>query len=171
MSGLDIALLAVLLLASVWVVMGADLMRAVLALALGSVILTMLLFRFSMPLAGVFELSVCAGLVTVVFISAISLMPIQNPDAIRQAAAERWRRYVWLPLLLAGAALWLFSYPSLSLTMASPSANQDVRAAIWLTRRFDLVGQMLVILSGVYGVVVFFKFRPAAAKNGNEDDK
>lgn len=49
-----------------------DLLRAALCLAVLSVVLAGLFFKLGAPYAGAFELSVCAGLITVLFIAAIS---------------------------------------------------------------------------------------------------
>ena len=68
-----IALLMLLLLAGICTVMTFNLLKSAIGLAVTSAILSLLLFLMDAPLAGVFELSVCAGLITVVFISVISL--------------------------------------------------------------------------------------------------
>jgi len=68
-------LLLVLLLASaVAAVAFRDLLWAAISLASASVTLTILFYQLSAPFASVFELSVAAGLVTVLFIAAISLV-------------------------------------------------------------------------------------------------
>lgn len=58
-----------------------DLLRAAVSLAVLSVILAGLFFKLGAPYAGAFELSVCAGLITVLFISAISSVDTrQEPE-------------------------------------------------------------------------------------------
>lgn len=49
-----------------------DLVRAAISLAILSVVLAGIFFKLGAPYAGAFELSVCAGLVTVLFIAAVS---------------------------------------------------------------------------------------------------
>ena len=61
------------------------LMRAAIALAAASVMLSLVMYQLEMFWAAVFELSVCAGLITVVLISASSLTSRDEQDA---AAAE-----------------------------------------------------------------------------------
>jgi NADH-quinone oxidoreductase subunit J len=163
-NALDLALLLLLLAATLWAVLTAELLRSAIALAAASVVLTLLLFRMHAPLAAMFELSVCAGLITVVFVSAISLTkPVAEAEA-RELRGKRWRRYVWLPLLLIAAGCWLCFRAKIHLTLpALPSGVQDVREVLWRLRRFDLLGQILVILAGVFGVVVLFKVRRNAA--------
>ena len=48
--------------------------------------------------------------------------------------------------------------------MAAPPAPpvKDVRETLWFVRRFDLIGQILIVLVGVFGVVVLFKTRRSA---------
>ena len=49
-----------------------DLLRAAVSLAVLSLVLAAIFFKLGAPYAGAFELSVCAGLVTVLFVAAIS---------------------------------------------------------------------------------------------------
>jgi NADH:ubiquinone oxidoreductase subunit 6 (subunit J) len=50
-----------------------EILYAAIALGLLSVIIAAMFFKLNSPYAGVFELSVCAGLVTALFVSVISL--------------------------------------------------------------------------------------------------
>ena len=169
--GLDLALLALMLVAALWTILTADLMRSAIGLAATSAVLTLVLFRMSMPLAGVFELSVCAGLITVVFISTISLTKPATEEEARQHGARRWSRFAFLPLVLiaAGVGLWL-GRP----TLPAPAAPDPVevqsrlQSILWSDRRFDLIGQILVMLTGVFGVVVLFKARGGASEETKE---
>jgi NADH-quinone oxidoreductase subunit J len=164
MSALDLALLALLLATAVWTVLTRELMRAVLGLALTSLGLTLILFRLDAALAGVFELSVCAGLITVVFISTISLTSRAAAlPGVRQPA--RWRRYVALPVVLVVAGALLSSWGlSVQPSQAPPAPPASAAQVLWYARRFDLLGQLLVTLAGVFGVVVLFKARGAAGE-------
>ena len=164
----DALLLGLMLAAAVWTVLTADLLRSAVGLAITSVILTLLLFRAKMPLAGVFELSVCAGLITVVFISTISLTKPATDAEAREAGLKRWKRFIFLPLVLIAAG-WLLCFKGLALNQAPAVPNgEDVRKILWFTRRFDLIGQILVILAGVFGVVVLFKAKGGASEEMKE---
>ena len=152
----DIFLLAAFVLAAVWAVLSPRLLRAVVALAATSVLVTILLFRLDSPLAGVFELSVCAGLVSAIFLGTISLTQPDNDALVAEVAKERIRRYWYLPplLVLLGAALLQLALPS---TPVATAAGDDVRKVLWTSRHLDLLGQITVLVAGAFGVVILLK--------------
>ncbi len=153
-----ILLLVIMAGAALWSVLTSLFLRATIALALASVILTVIMFRLGAPLAGVFELSVCAGLISVIFISVISLtqnLPIKEQLSRRQNRIARFR---YLPVILLAALVGLlFVHVPLNLTLPWPGAALDVRKVMWEARRFDVFGQILVLLAGAFGVIILFK--------------
>ncbi len=157
-------LLVLMALSALWSVLTSLFLRATIALALTSVVLTVIMFRLGAPLAGVFELSVCAGLISVIFISIISLtqnLPIKEQLTRRQSRIGRFR---YLPLILLAALIGLlFVHVPLNLTLPWPGAAADVRKVMWEARRFDVFGQILVLLAGAFGVIILFK---GSEKNG-----
>jgi len=68
-----VALAAVILVGAITAVLSRNLLRAAVALGVGSAALATLFFLLNAPYAGGFELSVGAGLISVLFIIAISL--------------------------------------------------------------------------------------------------
>lgn len=157
----NLVLIVALLAASVWTVVTSDLLRSAIGLAITSAILTLQIFLYGGPLAAVFELSVCAGLVTVVFVSTIALTKPRTPEAQQEQRQSRLRRFAFLPMLLVLVFLYLQQqglHPG-HVAPAPQGAPLDVRQALWAARRFDLIGQILVVLSGIFGVVVLFKTR------------
>ena len=68
-----VALAAVILAGAIVAVLSENLLRAAVALGVGSAALATLFFLLDAPYAGGFELSVGAGLISVLFIVAISL--------------------------------------------------------------------------------------------------
>ena len=68
-----VTLAAVILVGAITAVLSTNLLRAAVALGMGSVALATLFFLFNAPYAGGFELSVGAGLISVLFLIAISL--------------------------------------------------------------------------------------------------
>jgi NADH-quinone oxidoreductase subunit J len=51
-----------------------DLVKSIIALGIGSALLSGVFFILNAPFAAVFELSVCAGLVTILLLSAIGML-------------------------------------------------------------------------------------------------
>ncbi len=154
---IDIVALALLVLATLWSVLSARLLRAVIALALASVLVTVLLFRLDSPLAAVFELSVCAGLISAVFLGAITLTQPETDAGLAETAKERIRRYWYLPplLLLVGVAVAHKALPSVP--EVPPIAGEDVRQALWTARHLDRLGQVIILGAGAVGVGELFK--------------
>ena len=69
----EIALLCGLVIFSVAAVIFRDLLRAAICLAVASLLLGIIFFRMKAPYIGAFEISVVAGLITVLFITTIAL--------------------------------------------------------------------------------------------------
>lgn len=160
-----IILLLGLVVFAVLAVMVRNLLKAAIALAITSVVLTAVMFMMKSPLAAVFELSVCAGLITVVFISAISMTRVSTDEEINEKRKERFKRFRYLPLILAAvfiAGLCLaWRHIDFSRFISSPVTQTSVQEVLWKTRQIDILGQIVIILAGVFGVVVLFKERDA----------
>jgi NADH-quinone oxidoreductase subunit J len=155
---INLIILIAMTLAALWTVMSRSLLRAGLGLALTSAILSVIIFRLNAPLAAVFELSVCAGLISVIFITTISLtQPLTWPE-IYDHARRRLRRFWALPLILiAIVALFLTLAPEFNVTYPPAEIESDVRNVMWYLRPLDLIGQLIVLLAGAYGVVILFR--------------
>ena len=155
---INIILAAALVIAGVWTVMTARLLRSVIGLALTSVILTIIMFKLNSPLAAVFELSVCAGLISAIFISSIGLTQqlTDAQEAVRKK--ERLSKFWLLPVIvvLVGIALYQLAIPIEFHLQAAP-VESDVRNIIWNLRHLDLLGQIVILLAGAFGVVALFK--------------
>jgi NADH-quinone oxidoreductase subunit J len=161
----DILILIGLVVSALWAVFSPHILRAVIGLALASICVTLALFRMGAPLAAVFELSVCAGLISAVFITAVSLSTLETEESVRAARREKLRRYWYLPplLVMAGVALVQTVLPAMP---EVPVVGADVREVLWSERRLDLFGQVVLLLAGAFGVVVLFK-----QKNKTTEDK
>ena len=157
---LNFILLTALIVSAVWAVMTRSLLMSAIGLAVVSIVLTLLMFNLGSPLAAVFELSVCAGLITVVFVSTISLTKPITRDELKTKTKNRIRRYWYLPVLLVVLFIVLgfyMVYPEIKFLDMYPS--NDVRDVMWKLRTTDIMGQMIILLAGVFGVVVLFKER------------
>lgn len=157
---LNFVLLTAMIVSAVWAVMTRSLLMSAVGLAVTSIILTMLMFNLGSPLAAVFELSVCAGLITVVFVSTISLTKPITRCELKEKTKNRIKRYWYLPVILVVLFVVLgfyMVYPEINFLGLYPS--NDVRDVMWKLRTTDIMGQMIILLAGVFGVVVLFKER------------
>lgn len=159
MTTMDLVYVAALILAAMATVMAFRLLWAVIGLAVVSAVVTILLFRFGAPIAGVFELSVCAGLIPAIFISTISLTRRLTPEAMTERRKEKLKRFIPLLVVLIIAAV-LLSQVHLVLNFPTPPASAekpDVQTVLWWLRQVDLVGQIVILMGGAYAVRVLFK--------------
>ena len=154
---INLLLLIAMMIAAVWSVLKKDLVKAAIALAITSIILTILMFRFASPLAAVFELSVCAGLITVIFMSTISLTKPPDDRQVKEQQEGRVRRFALLPLLALAAAVLALAALPFDFALPKAAVSGDVRTVLWNQRQLDLFGQITAIITGVFGVSVLFK--------------
>ncbi len=157
-----ILLLAGLVASALVCIMLRNLLKASIALAVVSAILSVIMFLLGAHLAAVFELSVCAGLITVVFISAISMTRVRTKEEIAEKEKARRRRFIPLPILLivilAGALFAIWPHLNAMIPYAeAPQTTETVQEFFWNKRQVDLLGQIIIVLAGVYGVLIFFK--------------
>lgn len=145
---------------ALWAVMTRSLLRAALGLALTSALLSVVMFKLQSPIAAVFELSVCTGLISVVFISTISLTQPLTWDQITKHMKDRLGRFWYLPVvvIIAGIVLSFVRLPQ-ALQVPLPETVKDVKEIIWNVRHLDIIGQILIFLAGSFGVRILFKER------------
>ena len=155
---LILILLIALVVSTLWAIMTRSLLMSAIGLAIVSIILTALLFLLNAPLAAVFELSVCAGLITVIFVSTISFTKPVTRDELKQQTKKRIKRYWYLPVIVVALFIALGYHMVVPETkLFAPYVELDVRNIIWKLRQTDMLGQIILILTGVFGVVVLFK--------------
>ncbi len=159
----DLILTISLVIAALWSIISSDILKGAIALAITSIIIALIMFSFDAPIAGVFELSVCAGLITVVFISAISLTRPLNESGIVERRKYHLKRYWPLPVLavIVGVTIAhiVSSDPQTFVSNITSFADYDgsFRNTFWNERSLDIFGQIIVIMTGIFGVVVLFK--------------
>lgn len=140
--------------------MSERLMQSALALAGLSVLVSIILFLFGATWAALFELSLGAGLVTVVLAVAVTLTRPDTPET--ETSPANSRRFNVLPLLLIFTGLMLlivmiitgFSLDPVAVPNATAEAFRDV---FWGSRQADVVAQIGLILVGTMSVVILFK--------------
>ena len=82
----------------------------------------------------------------------------QSQQEVAQHTRDRLGRFKFLPLIVILVALALVILnlkPSTPLPV--PESGEDVRNILWNQRPLDLIGQVLILLAGVFGVVILFK--------------
>jgi NADH-quinone oxidoreductase subunit J len=154
----DIVVLFLMALSALWTVMTRSLLRSAIGLALTSAMLTILMFRLHAPLAAVFELSVCSGLISVVFIATISLTQPMSQEKVLQHMKDRLERFWYLPILLVLTGIILsFLNFKFNLILPAPEIEKDPRIVLWNQRPLDLLGQIIMLLTGAFGIVILFR--------------
>lgn len=154
---LDLILLICLLLFAIWTVMTVRLLRSVIGLALTSAILSIIMFRLNSPLAAVFELSVCSGLMSVIFVSTVSFTRRVSKERLPARRKERFVKFWYLPFIILIFGAVLLQYEPIIVKIPQITQEQDVRNILWNSRHLDLLGQIIILICGVFGVVLLFK--------------
>lgn len=136
------------LVCAIQAVRAARLLVSALWLAGTSALVALEMYVLGAPEIAVIELSVGAGLVTVLFVFAINLTGEENYDARRMTP----RPLAWLLLAIAAGLLVYFILPNIdpSFTPLAPSNFRDI---FWSDRQLDTLLQILMIFSGVLGVL------------------
>jgi NADH-quinone oxidoreductase subunit J len=155
---IDEILLIVLVAAALWTVMSRSLLRSAIGLALSSAILSVIMFRLGSPIAAVFELSVCAGLISALFFCIITITEPLTPEKVIQEWKARLERFWYLPVTVLFAGLVLrFIKVKIDIKLPPPEKVIDVRSLLWEMRQLDLIGQIIILLCGVFGIVILLK--------------
>ncbi len=162
--------LAFLLVFCVMAAMSHSLLRSAVYLALASAALGIIMYKLGAVWAAVVEVSACSGLVTVIFISAISLSKVKKEEVQRMYGDKRQMRYLPVILIVLGAILIVLALgENFTLVNSKIRAAQDFRDIFWNSRQADIVGQIITILVG--GIAVFVLFRDEEGKKlDNKED-
>jgi NADH:ubiquinone oxidoreductase subunit 6 (subunit J) len=158
---LQILLLVGLVLFSVLAILVKDLLKAAISLAVASLLLGIIFFRMNAPYAGVFEISVVAGLITVLFMLTIALT--KGGDAVESKAASFAFPAFFVVFIVIDALIMkklIQKVPALP----GPEEAGTFGQILWNARTLDLVGQIAVIFAGVFAVLALFR------KGDNKDE-
>ena len=146
--------LAIMLIAAVSAIFLTDTLLSVLSLATVSAVLGIVFFQIGAPVAGVFELSVGAGLITVLVVLTISFI---------QSRKEKKAEHKVIYFIFAGLLALAFAYLGLKLAGVSSISNLveaswgDVGKVFWKERSFDILPQALIILSTAFGILTLLR--------------
>jgi NADH:ubiquinone oxidoreductase subunit 6 (subunit J) len=151
------ALLIGLVLFSVLAIVLRDLLKSAISLAVASLLLGIIFFRMDAPYAGVFEISVVAGLITVLFILTIALT--RTGEEVRESRLANWVFPLFFVAFIVIDALVMKGLLGKVPALASGAETGTFGDVLWKGRTFDLVGQIAVILAGVFSVLALFRKR------------
>ncbi len=154
---LQTALLIGMVLFSVLAIALKDLLKSAISLAVASLLLGIIFFRMNAPYAGVFEISVVAGLITVLFVLTIALT--KSGDEVRESKLVNWVFPLVFVAFLVIDALVMKGLLGKIPALASGAETGTFGEVLWKGRTLDLVGQIAVILAGVFAVLALFRKR------------
>ena len=153
----QIILLVALLAASAFAILAKDLLKAAVALAVSSLILGIIFFRMGAPYAGVFEISVVAGLITVLFMLTIALT--KGGDAAESKIASFAFPAFFVVFIAIDALIMKKLIQKVPALPGPEEAGATFGQVLWNARTLDLVGQIAVIFAGVFAVLALFRKR------------
>ncbi len=150
--------LAFLMVFCVGAVMSRSLLRSAISLAFASAVLGVIMYQLGAVWAAVIEVSACSGLVTIIFISAISLSNMKRDEVHKVYDDHKRMRFLPLALIVLGIGLIVLALVN-DFTIKSQvvKAAEDFREVFWNTRQADIFGQVVTILIG--GIAIFVLFR------------
>lgn len=154
---LQTALLIGLLVFAVLAILLRDLLKSAISLAVASLLLGILFFRMNAPYAGVFEISVVAGLITVLFVLTIALT--KAGDEVSESKLANWIFPLVFVVFIVIDALVMKGLLGKVPALASGAEAGSFGDVLWKARTYDLVGQIAVILAGVFAVLALFRKR------------
>lgn len=138
--------LATTLICALMAIRASRLLISALWLAGCSALLALSIALLGAPEVGVVELSVGAGLVTVLFVFAIS---VAGEEAVGLTSVVP-RPLAWVLMAVFAVLLVLLTLPGLMPPATVPDALPFLRA-LWVERGLDTVLQVVLIFSGVLG--------------------
>jgi uncharacterized MnhB-related membrane protein len=141
---MTIVLLILMLFCALQAVQSAHLLSAALWLAAGSALVSIMLYSIGAWQIAVIELSIGAGLVTVLMVFAITMVGNERETIIS-------RRFPFVLVAISVLVLSLLTVPVVPATQAD--AQQPLSDVLWQERGLDMVLQVALIFSGVLGVI------------------
>jgi NADH-quinone oxidoreductase subunit J len=153
---IDISLICMLAF-GIMAVESSSIVKSAVYLALSSVMLGVVMYVLGAPWAAVFEVSVCSGLVTVIFISAISLSQMKKDEKLKTFAYKKRMAYLPTALIIGGVLLVVIALTQKFTLPTSPAVSESFREIFWNSRQADIFGQIVAILVGGIAVAVLFE--------------
>lgn len=137
-----------ILVTSIFAIRSRRLLISAVWLAVTSALVALLIYLLGAPHIAVIELSVGAGLVTVLFVFAINIAGEDTTKLLPQIP-----RGVAIPAVVLGFGLALVVVFRSAGIIALPTALENVSEILWEQRYLDLLLQIILIFAGVLGVL------------------
>ena len=145
---LQILIVAAALVCAIQSLRASRLLVSALWLAGTSALVALMIYLLGAPQVAVIELSVGAGLVTILFVFAINIAGEEN-EIPRSLIPKP---LAWIMVLLSLALLAWFTIPRLLPTIPA-SAEIPFTQLLWQDRGLDMLLQVALIFTGILGVV------------------
>ncbi len=137
-----------ILVTSIFAIRSRRLLISAVWLAVTSALVALLIYLLGAPHIAVIELSVGAGLVTVLFVFAINIAGEDKAKLLPQIP-----RSVAIPAVVLGFGLALVVVLRSAGIITLPTALENVSEILWEQRYLDLLLQIILIFAGVLGVL------------------
>lgn len=147
-----------LLIFCIMAVMSHSLLKSTAYLGFASATLGVIMYALGAEWAAVIEVSVCSGLVTVIFISAISLSSMKKDQIQRHYKDKKRMGFLPITLIVTGIILVVVALTTdFTITGSASGIAEDFREILWNNRQIDVLGQIVAILVGGIAVDVLFR--------------
>jgi uncharacterized MnhB-related membrane protein len=138
--------------------------KSAIALGAASTLLGLVMYLLGAGWAALFEISVCSGFVTVIFISAVTMTnnTRKAQDEIYGQSKDTWV----LPMLMIGTGMLMLAvFAAVHFRLPYPTgavAQQTLSGELWGSHRDLITALIAALIAGTFAVVVLFR---------EEDDK
>jgi len=144
----NILIVAVMLVCALMAIRATRLLISAIWLAVASALVALSLYLLGAPEVAVIELSVGAGLVTVLFVFAINIAG-EEPVALDKLIP---RPLTWISLFVFLLLLGYFCVPAFSGSMPAAQIT-SLPGVLWENRSLDILLLAVLMFSGVLGVI------------------
>ncbi|HNT29789.1 MAG TPA: NADH-quinone oxidoreductase subunit J [bacterium] len=135
-------------------ILSRSLLPAAIFLAFSSIVASVIFFLMQAMWVGIFEITIVAGLITVLFISAISLT-----KDLKEEVESDTPLYLFWPVFISFVFFVIWGVSSLAMPEGSFAhlGPDTFKQVLWGERKADIIGQIAIILVGIFGIAAFFR--------------
>jgi uncharacterized MnhB-related membrane protein len=146
---IEILIAAGILVCALLAIRAQRLLISALWLAGASALVALLIYLLGAPEVAVIELSVGAGLVTVLFVFAINIAGEENLVGKGMIPLP----LAWVMVILSLFLLGWLTLPALNIAIPGLDVIPSATATLWEDRFLDIILQIVIIFAGVMGVL------------------